>query len=120
MFGNSTLYKVQKERGYNAKNTACNPVNNSLNVQVKDTTRNRQKQTIFAYLYKNIATATMVSDATGIPQKSICRYKRDFEKNGVLWELYKRPCKNTGFLAWYLTTNTELKKNIETSNTDEL
>lgn len=64
-----------------------------------------QLQTIFHYLQEHIATASMVSDATGIYQKNICRYKRDLEKEKILWEIEKKPCKKTGFKAWYLTTN---------------
>jgi hypothetical protein len=64
-----------------------------------------QVQTIFQYLHKNIATASMVSFYTGIPQKNICRYKRDMEKAGLLWEVRKAYCNLTGFKAWYLTTN---------------
>ena len=64
-----------------------------------------QLQTIFQYLQENIATASMVADATGIYQKNICRYKRDLEKGGQLWEIAKATCKKTGFKAWYLTTN---------------
>jgi len=64
-----------------------------------------QLQTIFQYLSEHIATASMVADATGIYQKNICRYKRDLEKAGRIWELEKKPCKKTGFKAWYLTTN---------------
>lgn len=62
-------------------------------------------QTIFQYLQEHIATASMVADATGIYQKNICRYKRDLEKAGRLWEIEKKLCKKTGFKAWYLTTN---------------
>ncbi|MDO6736515.1 hypothetical protein [Wenyingzhuangia sp. 2_MG-2023] len=76
--------------------------------QGKNTQRANQKKTIFLYLKENIATASMVSDATGIPQKSICRYKRDLEKKRLLYEVEKRTCKKTGFKAWYLTTNPEL------------
>jgi hypothetical protein len=47
----------------------------------------------------------MVADATGIYQKNICRYKRDLEKAGRIWEIEKKLCKKTGFKAWYLTTN---------------
>jgi hypothetical protein len=47
----------------------------------------------------------MVSEVTGIKQKNICRYKRDFEKAGLLWEIRKGTCKITGFKAWYLTTD---------------
>jgi hypothetical protein len=64
-----------------------------------------QLQTIFQYLTNHIATASMVSVATGVPQKNICRYKRDLEKNGLIWEIEKKLCKHTSFKAWYLTTN---------------
>jgi len=47
----------------------------------------------------------MIAAATGIPQKNICRYKRDLEKAGKLWELEKKLCKQTGFRAWYLSAN---------------
>lgn len=75
--------------------------------QGKDTDLKSQLKTIFQYLQNHIATASMVSAATGIPQKNICRYKRDLEKAGRLWEIEKKPCKQTGFKAWYLTTNPE-------------
>jgi len=64
-----------------------------------------QLQTIFQYLQENVATASMVADATGVPQKCITRYKRDLEKVGKLWEIRKTTCKKTGFKAWYLTTD---------------
>lgn len=75
--------------------------------QGKDTDFKSQLKTIFQYLQDHIATASMVSAATGIPQKNICRYKRDLEKAGRLWEIEKKLCKQTGFKAWYLTTNPE-------------
>jgi hypothetical protein len=64
-----------------------------------------QKQTIFNYLQENTATASMITEATGIPQKCITRYKRDLEKIGRLWEVERKRCQKTGFLAWYLTTD---------------
>ncbi len=64
-----------------------------------------QLQTIFKYLQVEVATASMVADVTGIYQKNICRYKRDLEKAGRLWEIEKRICRKTGFKAWYLTTD---------------
>ncbi len=73
--------------------------------QRKGTTHTTQLQTIFTYLNKNIATASMVADATGVSQKNLCRYKRDLEKSGRLWEIKKTTCKHTGFKAWYLTTD---------------
>lgn len=66
-----------------------------------------EEQTIFLYLKDHVATASMVSEATGVKQKNICRYKRDLEKADMLWEVEKKPCKITGFLAWYLTTNAD-------------
>lgn len=73
----------------------------------KSTDFKSQQKTIFQYLQEHIATASMVSAATGIPQKNICRYKRDLEKAGRLWEVEKKLCKQTGFKAWYLTTDPE-------------
>lgn len=60
---------------------------------------------VFQYLQNHIATASMIAEATGIPQKNICRYKRQLEKAGKLWEVEKKKCKETGFAAWYITTN---------------
>jgi len=74
-------------------------------VQDKDKLKLTQLQTIFHFLRNNIATASMVAAATGVPQKNICRYKRDLEKAGRLWELERKLCKKTGFKAWYLTTD---------------
>jgi hypothetical protein len=78
---------------------------NDINNSPKDNLHNTQLQTIFQYLQEHIATASMVADATGIYQKNICRYKRDLEKAGRLWEISKSTCKKTGFKAWYLTTD---------------
>ena len=76
--------------------------------QDKSNERFTQLKTIFEYLQNNTATATMVTDATGVPQKCITRYKRDLEKVGKLKEVKKTFCKITGFKAWYLTTNQSL------------
>lgn len=56
----------------------------SLKPQSRDNiykTSATQLQTIFEYLSTRIAT--------GIPQKSICRYKRDLEKSELLIEVEK-------------------------------
>lgn len=73
--------------------------------QGQDKNKTNQVQTIFNYLQKHIATNTMVSEATGVPQKNICRYKRDLEELGQLAEVRKGYCQITNHLAWYLTTN---------------
>lgn len=69
-----------------------------------------QVQTIFLYRQNNIATASMVSAATGILKKNITRYKRYLEMAGRLWELKKSICVHTGFRARYCTTNPDLAK----------
>lgn len=79
--------------------------NNSRQPKIKS--HRTQLQTIFKYLQKHVATASMVSAATGVPQKNLCRYKRDLEHLGRLWEIRKDYCQSTGFKAWYLTTNPE-------------
>jgi hypothetical protein len=35
----------------------------------------------------------MISSATGIPKRNICKYKRNLEKAGKLWEIEKTPAK---------------------------
>lgn len=79
--------------------------NPGIKGQGEGNTRNNQLQTIFQYLHHHVATASMVADATGIPQKNICRYKRDLEKAGQLKEVEKKLCRLTGFRAWYITTD---------------
>ena len=86
-----------------------NSLNKAFNWKhYKDKAFTTQLKTIFQYLKDHTATASMVEDATGVPQKNICRYKRDLEKAGRLSEIEKKPCKSTGFKAWYLTTNPKL------------
>ena len=76
-----------------------------------------EEQTIFNYLQNTIATASMVSKATGIAQKNICRYKSDLQKRNLLFEVYKRTCKITGYKAWFLTTNKSLyRKEVKNGN----
>ena len=64
-----------------------------------------QTKIIFKYFLEHTDTNTMVSIATGIPQKNICRIKRNLEKQGLLIEVERKLCKHTGHKAWYLTTN---------------
>lgn len=78
----------------------------------KSSNKPTQLQTIFTYLRSNICTASMLSKATGVPQKNICRFKRDLEKCGRLAEVRKDYCKDTNSKAWYITTNpTHFPKN---------
>jgi len=68
----------------------------------------QQLKTVFEYLQNRIATASMIAEATGIPQKNICRYKRELEQAGKLQQVMKYTCKVTGFRAWYVSTNSDL------------
>jgi hypothetical protein len=81
----------------------------SFDVEIKDTKFTSQTERFYDYLLTNICTASMVSDATGISQKNICRYKRQFEKAGLLWQVEKKFCQKTKHPAWYITTNPEHK-----------
>jgi hypothetical protein len=85
-------------------NHTINP-RNLLNRLSKDTAQPTQLQTIFHYLLDHIATASMVSFETGVPRKSICRYKRELEQVGLLREIVKSNCEITGHKAWFLTTD---------------
>lgn len=81
------------------------PVNSKKLKQPKIMVQKTQMQTIFEYLRNTVATASMVADATGVPQKNICRYKRDLERAGKLVEVKKGVCQLSGFEAWYITTD---------------
>lgn len=92
----------------NKKTKPTSTPNITLNSQSKSNKFKTELKTIFEYLKRKICTASMLSEATGIKQKNICRYKRDLEKRGLLVEVNKTNCKTTGFKAWYITTNPDL------------
>jgi hypothetical protein len=77
------------------------------NVHDKGNDFRSQLQIVVEYLKDNTATASMVTDRTGVPQKNICRYKRSLERAGRIWEVARKPCGITGYRAWYLTTDPE-------------
>ena len=64
-----------------------------------------QLKTVFEYLQNNVTTASMVSEATGVPQKNVCRYKRTLERLGKLAVVKRDVCQKTGYIAWYITTD---------------
>ena len=76
--------------------------------QSKDNTHEAQKKIVFDYLLLHVASASMVTDATGVPQKNVTRYKRNYEQDGKLQQIKKDRCKITGRYVWYLTTNKDL------------
>lgn len=84
-------------------------LNDPLEVQNKGSHHSTELKTIFCYLQDHVCTASMLAEETGIKQKNICRYKRDLENAGRLWEIKKDICQVTGFKAWYVTTNPEYK-----------
>ncbi len=76
------------------------------NVSTQDSiSSTNQKRKFYTYLRKYTATASMAAKATGIKQKNLCRYKRQLEKEGLLWQVEEKICQETGFRAWYLTTD---------------
>ena len=77
----------------------------SSNTQCEGNTHRNQLQTIFQYLLEHLATGSMTCNATGVPHKNFCRYKRDLELSGRLFEVEKKLCEFTGHKAWYVTTD---------------
>lgn len=65
-----------------------------------------------AYLKNNVATNSMVEQATGIKQKNLCRYKIILQEQGDLVVVYKGLCAVTGYRADYLSTNREIIKRV--------
>jgi hypothetical protein len=61
-----------------------------------------QRSLVYRFLTRQVATATMISVATGIPQKNICRYKRELERAGLICQVALDRCEITGRPAWYL------------------
>lgn len=75
---------------------------------VKPFTHETQEKIVFDYLLTHVASASMVTDGTGVPQKCVTRYKRKFERMGLLKQVKRDRCKITGRNVWYLTTNKKL------------
>lgn len=67
-----------------------------------------QKKIIFEYSRHLPSPRSMVSDESGVPKKSICRYRQYLEKDGLLYEIKKKHLKPTDFRSRFVTTNTEL------------
>lgn len=72
-----------------------------------------QKEVFKHYLTENVATCSMVSAQTGIPQKNLTRYKTELEEKGLLKVLFVATCKHTGFKAQYLSTNPEILESMK-------
>lgn len=67
-----------------------------------------QFQRFYRFLQTHLVTCTMASQATGIPQKNCCRFKRKLEKQGLLWEVKYSKCPITRFYAWFISCNPKL------------
>ena len=89
-----------------------NKENQSHSIEVKSNSKNTQLKLFKAYLETHIATCTMACKALGIDQKNACRYKARLQKQGHLVEVYKDRCKNTSYLANYLSTNPTIIKEV--------
>jgi hypothetical protein len=92
-----------------SNNTNHRPENLSK-LQNKDNNFKAQEKRYIEYLKIHIATNSMVTKATGIPQKNLTRYKREFEKKGILKEVHRKFYMLTGFRASSLTTNPDLMR----------
>lgn len=93
-----------------SKKRKAAPIKSSIIKQYEDTKRKHkaQKKRFYNYLFKHCVSCTMASKALRIEQKCLTRYKRQFEKGGVLWQAKKDRCKHTNRIVWHLTTNPQL------------
>ncbi len=93
-----------------SKKPTSTPDKSSILKQYEDTKRKHkaQKKRFYNYLNKHVVSCTMASKALRIEQKCLTRYKRQLEKNGSLWQVFKHKCKHTNRRVWYITTNLEL------------
>ncbi len=87
------------------KKQTATPERAAIYTHYKSTKYQNEIQILFDYLQDYVVTATMATTATGIVQKSICRYKRTLEKMGLLYVIEKKPCAITGLPAQWITTN---------------
>ncbi len=87
--------------------------NNNFQGQGKDSNHSVQKRIFAAYLRRKTATCTMVAEDTGIRQKCLTRYKREMQRMGLLEVVFTAPCKYTGRVAQYLTTNPALIQSLK-------
>ena len=69
----------------------------------------KEYRNFIAYLRKKTATCTMVCTALNIYRPNGTRFKRWAEEAGILFQVRKAPCNITGYPAFYLSTNPQLK-----------
>jgi hypothetical protein len=77
----------------------------SSSCAIQDTKIRAYLKVYYNYLFNNVATNAMVSEAIGIKEKNLTRFKRELEKAGMLKSVRSGYCKVTRFRAAYLTTN---------------
>jgi hypothetical protein len=82
----------------------------SLHHESSDLNQHRSNETAiyYEYLQEHVAANSMASESLSISQEKICNNKVELEKLNLLWEVYFRPCRLTGFKAQWLTTNPTL------------
>lgn len=93
---------------HNQQMRITNTKNSLIAWQSKDNRHKTQEKIVFDYLQTHVASASMITNATGVPQKCVTRYKRKFERMGLLKQIKRDRCKITGRIVWYLTTNKKL------------
>ncbi len=100
------IFEVKVEKLiHNQQMGITNTKNSLIAWQSKDNRHKAQEKIVFDYLQTHVASASMVTDATGVPQKCVTRYKRKLERMGLLKQIKRERCKITGRNVWYLTTN---------------
>ena len=91
------------------------PNGSGENQAIKESILSQQIK-FYQYLRTRTATGSMVVVNTGIPHKNVTRFKREFEKSGLLVEVNKVKCSITKRYAWEITTNPEIISQIKGSD----
>ena len=64
----------------------------------------------------HVATNSMVCEVLGLKQKTTTWFKRELEKQGVLVEVRRDKCKETGKYAYYITCIPKIVQQINGRN----
>lgn len=87
-------------------------INNSTKVSKKNKRKllsfETQQRKFVNHLMHNTVSCTMASKRLRLPQKNLCRLKAKLSERGLLVVVKLAPCKHTGRMVQYLSTNPEI------------
>lgn len=114
-------YKQTKDKKLTVK-FILNQVQNGTGMSLSELKETYSEEMLFYVSLKHITTTKKaICMAMEIPVESACRYKRDFQKRGLLVESIDNfICPITRHLAKNLTTNSKEFEKLRSSNTNQL